>query len=426
MQDAKKIKENLENLIQNMSKDPSSWAKNPNDFTRNRKLGFNRLLHVMLGMRGNSLNKELYDYFKDSDLITSSAFVQQRNKLKLDAMRYLLKEFNKSCEDKNKYEGYNLLGLDGSKLNIAYNPDDKETYVEQGTQKGYNQLELHALFDLMNKVYIDAVSEPIHITSELSAAINLVNNLTFDNKTILVADRGYGSLNFIQHIMNKSNLDYVIRTRTKNWISEIENLPNKECDVEYELEIHKTQTSKDRLAFKTNPHAKNLSSRQWDFENLKKMKVRIVKFDLGDNNWEILVTSLNKFEFPIEKLKEIYHLRWGIETSFRELKYAIGLVNFHSKKVEFIKQEVYARLIMYNFCERITNCVVIKQDNNRKWTYQVNFTMGIHISIDYFRNKILFDIVETISKYILPIREGRMDKRKLKPKTTVYFLYRVA
>ena len=88
MQDAKKIKENLENLIQNMSKDPSSWAKNPNDFTRNRKLGFSRLLHVMLGMRGNSLNKELYDYFKDSNLMTSSAFVQQRNKLKLDAMRY--------------------------------------------------------------------------------------------------------------------------------------------------------------------------------------------------------------------------------------------------------------------------------------------------------------------------------------------------
>ena len=318
------------------------------------------------------------------------------------------------------------MGLDGSKLNIAYNPDDKDTYVEQGSLKGYNQLELHALFDLMNKVYIDAVSEPIHTTSELSAAIDLINNLALDNKTILVADRGYGSLNFIQHIINKTNLDYVIRARTKNWISEVESLPDKECDVEYELEIHKTQTNKDRLAFKTNPHAKNLSSRQWDFENLKKMKVRIVKFDLGNNNWEILITSLNRFEFPIEKLKEIYHLRWGIETSFRELKYAIGLVNFHSKKVEFIKQEVYARLVMYNFCERITNCVVIKQDNNRKWTYQVNFTMGIHISIDYFRNKALFDIVEAISKYILPIREGRMDKRKLKPKTTVYFLYRVA
>ncbi|RHQ11110.1 hypothetical protein DW981_10495 [Clostridium sp. AM49-4BH] len=26
-------------------------------------------------------------------------------------------------------------------------------------------------------------------------------------------------------------------------------------------------------------------------------------------------------------MKEIYHLRWGIETSFRELKYAIGLTS---------------------------------------------------------------------------------------------------
>ena len=67
MQDAKKIKENLENLIQNL--DPSSWAKNPNDFTRNRKLGFNKLLHVMLGMRGNSINKELTSKFSKSDEI---------------------------------------------------------------------------------------------------------------------------------------------------------------------------------------------------------------------------------------------------------------------------------------------------------------------------------------------------------------------
>ena len=25
-------------------------------------------------------------------------------------------------------------------------------------------------------------------------------------------------------------------------------------------------------------------------------------------------------------------MRWGIETSFRELKYAVGLTSFHSKK----------------------------------------------------------------------------------------------
>jgi hypothetical protein len=47
------------------------------------------------------------------------------------------------------------------------------------------------------------------------------------------------------------------------------------------------------------------------------------------------------------KIKEIYALRWGIETSFRELKYAIGLSNFHAKKVAYIKQEIFARLTLF-------------------------------------------------------------------------------
>ena len=39
-------------------------------------------------------------------------------------------------------------------------------------------------------------------------------------------------------------------------------------------------------------------------------------------------------------------MRWGIETSFRELKYAIGLCCLF-KKGEYIMQEIYARLILY-------------------------------------------------------------------------------
>jgi len=42
-------------------------------------------------------------------------------------------------------------------------------------------------------------------------------------------------------------------------------------------------------------------------------------------------------------------MRWGIETSFRYLKKNIGLDFLHSKKVESICQEIFARLIAYNF-----------------------------------------------------------------------------
>lgn len=62
------------------------------------------------------------------------------------------------------------------------------------------------------------------------------------------------------------------------------------------------------------------------------MKFRVVCFKISDNKYKCLITNLPNDEFNITDSKELYHKRWGIETSFRELKYAIGLINFYSKK----------------------------------------------------------------------------------------------
>jgi hypothetical protein len=136
-----------------------------------------------------------------------------------------------------------------------------------------------------------------------------------------------------------------------------------------------------------------------------------------------------KFDFlPVEKLKELYHMRWGIETSFRELKYALGLINLHSKKVQFIIQEIFARLIMYNFCELITLHTVIKQKKGTKHLYQVNYTIAIAICLHFFkcRGHEPPDVEALIKKNILPVRPGRKDPRKVKSKSAVSFIYRVA
>ena len=92
-------------------------------------------------------------------------------------------------------------------------------------------------------------------------------------------------------------------------------------------------------------------------------------------------------------------------------------------------QEIFARLIMYNFCERITMNVVVYQDKSRKWSYQVNYTMAIHICRDFYRHyrsEPPPNVELLIKKYILPVRPNRKDSRKIKPKSVVYFLYRVA
>ncbi len=95
---------------------------------------------------------------------------------------------------------------------------------------------------------------------------------------------------------------------------------------------------------------------------------RVVCVKIAPNKYQYLITNLER-SFTLEDMKYLYHKRWGgIEISFRELKHTIGLMHFNSKKVEHIKQEIYAKMILYNFCEMITLNVVIKQDYNRKYS----------------------------------------------------------
>ena len=119
-------------------------------------------------------------------------------------------------------------------------------------------------------------------------------------------------------------------------------------------------------------------------------------------------------------------MRWGIETSFRDLKHTLGLLHLHAKKVEFILQEIFAKLTMYNFCELITQSVVIQQ-KQKKYAYKVNFSDAVHVCFEFFRKNLPPPIVEAmLMKYISPIRPGRKDTRKQTQKPAVSFTYRVA
>ena len=98
------------------------------------------------------------------------------------------------------------------------------------------------------------------------------------------------------------------------------------------------------------------------------------------------------------------------------------------RNADYIKQEIYARLLLYNYCELITTHVVNQMENKDK-TKQVNFTVAIYICREYLRQKRSIrppDVIKLIEKYILPVRPGRKDPRKVKPQANVSFLYRVA
>ena len=397
------------------------------------------MLKIIIGMNGGSIKRELYDYDK-SISVTSSAFVQQRDKILPEMFQYIFRQFTDKLPCSKTYRGYRLLAVDGSGISLARNKD-AETYVNNGSLEGYNAFHLNALYDLYNKIYVDAIVEPRPKYSEARSAWTMVDRGNFD-KAILIGDRGYSSMNLLEHIHRKDNLEYLIRVKN-GWISEIKNLPLTDLDTDISFEIRTTQRNIDKELFRTgkskqmvgpSKFGKPKKGALWDFESPFRMKLRIVRFKLSNtgndvNDYETIVTSLDRTQFPAEEIQKLYYLRWGIETSFRELKYAIGLTRIHTKKDSAAMQEVFAQMIMYNFCECITMSVIISQKDSRKWTYQVNFTFAIHVCKDYLRSHDPDppDIISRIQSEILPVRPDRHDKRKLiKQKDFVWFLYRVA
>ena len=100
-----------------------------------------------------------------------------------------------------------------------------------------------------------------------------------------------------------------------------------------------------------------ISSRKSDPPQFYELHFRMVRLEIKPGFFETLVTNT---DYSPEKLKDLYAYRWGIETSFRDLKYSIGLTHFHAKKKEGILQEIYARFINFNVCKWLTSHVTIK------------------------------------------------------------------
>lgn len=91
------------------------------------------------------------------------------------------------------------------------------------------------------------------------------------------------------------------------------------------------------------------------------MSFRVVWFPISDGTCECIVTNLLENEFPSGRIKELYFSRWRIETSFRKLKYTVGLSNFHAYRPEYVMQEIGARMITYNITETMINNTVIEK-----------------------------------------------------------------
>lgn len=431
----KYMKRILRSVIRDMAKHPEDFCRSPGkDFTRDRKLPFEKLLTLLVKMGGHSLRDEMLDClgFKESPA-SVSALVQQRSKLLPQALEYLFHEFTNRCHKPKLYKGYRLLAVDGSDLQFTANPNDPLSYFSGvNGQKPYSFLHLNALYDLNSNLYLDAIVQKRRAANENAALVSMVDRSEIQEPVILTADRGYESYNTLEHIARKG-WKYLIRLRESKGIISSLSLPDGEFDIPVQLFLTRKQSKRLKELQKECPGKYrflpinvNFDYLPWGADGFYPLSFRIVRFKISDDSTETLITNLDRNSFPADELKYLYRLRWGIETSFRQLKYTIGLSLFQSKKVEYITQEIFARLTMYNFCELITSHVVI-QKKRRKYVYQTNFTAAVHICRQFLRGDIAPPKVEDLNRvHIVPIRPGRSTPRRTKNIKFNGFFYRIA
>ena len=119
--------------------------------------------------------------------------------------------------------------------------------------------------------------------------------------------------------VRRNGIDYLIRVKN-DFCWEIAALPMKDFDTVIHIEIRTTQTKweKEDYGKCSNVHylsgiskyGKDKVSTTWNFKSPCKMGLRVVRFRIAENSYETIITSLPRDQFPADRIKYLYHLRW--------------------------------------------------------------------------------------------------------------------
>lgn len=402
------------------------------DFSRKSALTAETVIRLLIGAEGGSLAKILHDAGIQA---TASALSQRRSQIPPEVFRSVFENFNSSCTDGDLFRGYKLLAVDGTAVNLPRNPKSPSFVQNDGIPNGVNQLHVTPLYDIFNRTFADVVIQPEPKKDEIGALVEMLKRDTFAQKTLIIADRGFESYNLIAHCLEKPNTDFLIRIKqSRSAMREVAKLPLCELDCDIGFTITTTQTNEDKqngyihlqVPKKSKAGSKTRRGR-WDFPSPYPMKLRVCRFLLDNGEFETVATSLPR-SFSLDDIRELYHLRWGVETSFRDLKYTLGLVNLHGKSDALAEQEIYASLTAFNFASRVCNEVVVRQPKNGVYAYKVNFKMAVMLCKEFLRTPRANGekLSEEIARHTVPIRPNRQDERNLRAKGFYGFVYRVA
>ncbi len=394
------------------------------DFTRQRKLPFPVLIAFLVNFVRGSYQDELDKFFKAINrfnvakrIVSKVAFAKARMKLKFQAFielnQCLVGYFEKHFKPIT-WHGFRLLAIDGSTTRLPHIKAIADHFGVWRVRKGKPSpmARVSQLFDVLNKVTIDALIYPKSSGERELAAQHLCNARTGD---LILLDRGYPAWWLFSLILSK-DAHFCARISCTKWKVVKKFFLSGLDEKMISLPVHSSSVA----------HCNEMGL------PLEPLKLRLIRIQNKDQV-QVLITSLiDTTRYPIELFSDLYHCRWPVEEDYKTLKSRLELENFSGKSVLSVYQDFHAKVFTKNLV-----CIMTFPVNNtlkrrdKMYDYQINVSQALskskgvigllfHVTVSEIA-QLIAELQDIFQRTIEPIRPGRKYLRNHKVAVRKFF-----
>ncbi len=260
--------------------------------------------------------------------------------------------FYRSIDKRKRWrDRYNIFAVDGSRISIPNSASNFDNYGEMFSMKNpkrrWSMALCSTIYDVCNDYIVHGLLKR-YLGSERDAALlhfAELENLKLFEDSIIIFDRGYYSDAMFRYFADKGYM-CVMRIKESTKLA-------KQCIGDCILTLHgdkKKETSD--------------------------IKVRVISVPLDGGDTEYLVTSIFDKSLSEKDFKELYFLRWPIESKYNELKNQFLIEEFSGATSTSIEQEFFINLLLSNLASLLKSAaddeIKEKARQSNRFRYQAN------------------------------------------------------
>lgn len=262
-----------------------------------------------------------------------------------------------------RIKGYRLLACDTTVQKLPNNEQNRKMGIHTNQYDSVASIKLSTYFDLCNKVIVRASLHDKR-RADLRCSQGQIKDLPTDS--LSVYDRAYGS-HLLAFLHGHYGTKYVVRLRTDYALSVTRLLASGQSERWVEEPLHEKAW-------------RELATMGIGQSGLDTIRYRLVRLAIpGTGETEVLMTNLSEQEFDTMAMSELYAMRWGVETSYHQLKNTLMLGTFSGYSALAVEQDIWCVVVAYNLQTILAGgcqAGLAASNSRRRKPYKLNRNVG--------------------------------------------------